>query len=87
MAAPQRDDGWVFDDADVLNSTQADGDHHEMSGYVQDNFEFLDRMDCNMDHVDCSVSYQVGQHEHLFCVVYKWYSFVKSVLLNKTCKF
>ncbi|KAK5919927.1 hypothetical protein CgunFtcFv8_023784 [Champsocephalus gunnari] len=61
VAAPQRDDGWVFDDADVLNSTQEDGDHHEMSGYVQDNFEFLDRMDCNMEHMDCSVSYQVNE--------------------------
>ncbi|XP_033960585.1 rho GTPase-activating protein 30 isoform X2 [Pseudochaenichthys georgianus] len=61
VAAPQRDDGWVFDDADALNSTQEDGDHHEMSGYVQDNFEFLDRMDCNMEHVDCSVSYQVNE--------------------------
>ncbi|XP_034008881.1 transcriptional regulator ATRX isoform X1 [Trematomus bernacchii] len=60
-AATQHDDGCVFDDADVLNSTQVDGDHHEMSGYVQDNFEFLDQMDCNMDHMDCSVSYQVNE--------------------------
>ncbi|XP_010775933.1 midasin isoform X2 [Notothenia coriiceps] len=58
-AATQRDDGCVFDDA--LNSTLVDGDHHEMSGYVQDNFEFLDQMDCNMDHMDCSVSYQVNE--------------------------
>ncbi|XP_034063780.1 rho GTPase-activating protein 30 isoform X2 [Gymnodraco acuticeps] len=61
VAVTQRDDGCVFDDANVLNSNQVDEDHHEMSGYVQDNFEFLDQMDCNMDHMDCSVSYQVNE--------------------------
>ncbi|KAK1879775.1 Rho GTPase-activating protein 30 [Dissostichus eleginoides] len=58
-AVTQHTDGCVFDDADVLHSTQVDGDHHEMSGYVQDNFEFLDQMD--MDHMDCSGSYQVNE--------------------------
>ncbi|KAK5860349.1 hypothetical protein PBY51_021835 [Eleginops maclovinus] len=58
----QRADGCVFDAADVLNSTQENEDDYEMSGYVQDNFEFLDQMDCSvLDHMDCSVSYQVNE--------------------------
>lgn len=45
---------------DVLNSTEVEGDNQELSGYVQDNFEFLDQMDCSiLDHMDCSVSCQV----------------------------
>lgn len=51
----------VFDGSDVLNSTEVGGDDQELFGYVQDNFEFLDQMDCSvMDHMDCSVSYQVS---------------------------
>ncbi|XP_049889702.1 uncharacterized protein si:dkeyp-68b7.12 [Epinephelus moara] len=47
---------------DVLNSTEVEGDNQELSGYVQDNFEFLDQMDCSvLDHMDCSVSYQVNE--------------------------
>uniref|UniRef100_A0A4W6BMA5 Rho-GAP domain-containing protein n=1 Tax=Lates calcarifer TaxID=8187 RepID=A0A4W6BMA5_LATCA len=52
----------VFDGSDVLNSTEVGGDDQELFGYVQDNFEFLDQMDCSvMDHMDCSVSYQVNE--------------------------
>ncbi|XP_029310108.1 LOW QUALITY PROTEIN: rho GTPase-activating protein 30 [Cottoperca gobio] len=57
--ATQRADDCVFDDSDVLNSTEVEEDDQEMSGYVQDNFEFLDQMD--LDHMDCSVSYQVNE--------------------------
>lgn len=56
----QQDEDCVFDASDMLNSTEAEGDDHELSGYVQDNFEFLDQMDCSaLDHMDCSISYQV----------------------------
>lgn len=55
-----RDNDCVFDASDVLNSTEVGGDVQEMSGYVQDNFEFLDQMDCSvLDHMDCSIPYQV----------------------------
>ena len=48
------------DTSDILNSTEVEGDDLGLSGYVQDNFEFLDQMDCSvLDHMDCSVSYQV----------------------------
>ncbi|XP_028450223.1 rho GTPase-activating protein 30 isoform X1 [Perca flavescens] len=47
----------VFDASDLHNSTAVEGDDQEMSGYVQDNFEFLDQMDC----MDSSVSYQVTE--------------------------
>lgn len=59
-AGTQHVEDGVFDASDVLNSTEAGGDDHELSGYVQDNFEFLDQMDCSaMDHMECSISYQV----------------------------
>ncbi|XP_032387829.1 rho GTPase-activating protein 30 isoform X2 [Etheostoma spectabile] len=52
----------VFDASDVHNSTAVEGEDQELSGYVQDNFEFLDQMDCSvLDHMDCSVSYQVTE--------------------------
>lgn len=58
-AEPQHDQDCVFDASDILNSTEAERDDHELSGYVQDNFEFLDQMDCSgLDHMD-STSYQV----------------------------
>lgn len=39
---------------------QLEGYDQGLSTYVQDNFDFLDQMDCSvLDHVDCSVSYQV----------------------------
>ncbi|XP_068455399.1 rho GTPase-activating protein 30 [Clinocottus analis] len=47
--ATERGDDCVFDASDVLNSTEAEDDH-ELSGYVQDNFEFLDHMDCSVPH-------------------------------------
>lgn len=56
----------VFDSSDVLNSTEVEveveveGDDLGLSGYVQDNFEFLDQMDFSvMDHMDCGAPYQV----------------------------
>lgn len=56
----QHDDEYGFDASNILNSTQPEGYDLGLSTYVQDNFEFLDEMDCSvMDHVDCSVSYQV----------------------------
>lgn len=58
--ATQPVDDRVFDASDILNSTGVEVDDLGLSGYVQDNFEFLDQMDCSaMDHMDCSVSYQV----------------------------
>ncbi|XP_073346587.1 LOW QUALITY PROTEIN: rho GTPase-activating protein 30 [Pagrus major] len=60
--ATQHVDDRVFDASDILNSTEVEGDDLGLSGYVQDNFEFLDQMDCSaMDHMDCSVSYQVNE--------------------------
>lgn len=60
----QHSDNSVFDASDVLNSTEVEEDDLGLSGYVQDNFDFLDQMDCSvLDHMDCSVPYQV-------CVVY-----------------
>ncbi|XP_071386166.1 LOW QUALITY PROTEIN: uncharacterized protein [Centroberyx affinis] len=44
----------VSDVSDILNSTEVDPDDQEMSGYVQDNFDFL-------DHMDCSVSMQMNE--------------------------
>ncbi|XP_055359710.1 LOW QUALITY PROTEIN: rho GTPase-activating protein 30-like [Betta splendens] len=56
--APPADDR-ASDASDALNATEAAGDDHELSGYVQDNFEFLDQMDCSaLDHMDSSASYQ-----------------------------
>lgn len=44
----------------ILNSTAVEGDDLGLSGYVQDNFEFLDQMDCSvLDHMDQCVPYQV----------------------------
>ncbi|XP_041658235.1 rho GTPase-activating protein 30 [Cheilinus undulatus] len=54
--------GEVFDTSDVLNSTEMEGDDLGLSGYVQDNFEFLDQMDCGvLDHMDCGAPYQVNE--------------------------
>ena len=36
----------------VLHDPGLEGDDHELSGYVQESFDFL-------DHIDCSVSNQV----------------------------
>ncbi|XP_077414330.1 uncharacterized protein LOC144044029 isoform X2 [Vanacampus margaritifer] len=47
------EDNNLFDSSGVLNSTE--DDDQELSGYVQDNFEFL-------DHMDCSVSCQIPLH-------------------------
>ncbi len=58
--ATQHDDDRVSEASDILNSTEMEADDLGLSGYVQDNFEFLDQMDCSaLDHMDCSVSYQV----------------------------
>lgn len=63
-AVTQCVDASVFDASDILNSTEVEEDDQGLSGYVQDNFDFLDQMDCSaQDHMDCSVNYQV-------CVVY-----------------
>ncbi|XP_067385249.1 rho GTPase-activating protein 30 isoform X2 [Channa argus] len=52
----------TFDASGILNSTEAVGEDQELSGYVQDNFEFLDQLDCSaMDHMDCSMSYQMNE--------------------------
>ncbi|KAI3374246.1 hypothetical protein L3Q82_006097 [Scortum barcoo] len=52
----------AFDASDILNSTKVEEDDLRLSGYVQDNFDFLDQMDCSVhDHMDCSVSYQVNE--------------------------
>ncbi|XP_077580604.1 uncharacterized protein arhgap30 [Stigmatopora nigra] len=51
----------VLDSSDsVLNSSQVPQDDQELSGYVQDSFEFL-------DHMDCSISYQIPQHFSTDC--------------------
>ncbi|XP_034557953.1 uncharacterized protein si:dkeyp-68b7.12 [Notolabrus celidotus] len=56
----QRDE--VFDASDILNSTEVEADDFGLSGYVQDNFEFLDQMDSSfMDHMDCGAPYQVNE--------------------------
>lgn len=56
----QRVNNSAFNASDVLNSTEVEGDDLGLSGYVQDNFEFLDEMDCSvLDPMDCSVPYQV----------------------------
>lgn len=46
------DDGRVFDAPDILHSTVVEEEDQELSCYVQDNFDFL-------DHMDCSAPYQV----------------------------
>ncbi|KAK7944888.1 hypothetical protein WMY93_000616 [Mugilogobius chulae] len=46
-----------FDPEEVLNSAEVDD--LTLSGYVQDNFDFLDQMDCSI--MDCSVSNQVNE--------------------------
>ncbi|XP_044076667.1 LOW QUALITY PROTEIN: uncharacterized protein si:dkeyp-68b7.12 [Siniperca chuatsi] len=52
----------VFDASDILNSTEVEEDDQGLSGYVHDNFDFLDHMDCSvLDHMDCSVPYQVNE--------------------------
>ncbi|KAF6724269.1 Rho GTPase-activating protein 30 [Oryzias melastigma] len=56
------DNDGVFDASDVLNSTEEEGYDIELSGYVQDNFDFLDHMDCSvLDHMDSSAAYQVNE--------------------------
>ncbi|KAE8290583.1 Rho GTPase-activating protein 30 Rho-type GTPase-activating protein 30 [Larimichthys crocea] len=56
------DDDGVYDSFNVLSSTEVEGDDLGLSGYVQDNFDFLDQMDCSaMDHMDCSVPCQVNE--------------------------
>ena len=40
------EDDSAYDGGDVLNSTEMEGENQELYGYVQDNFEFLDHMDC-----------------------------------------
>ncbi|KAG7220844.1 hypothetical protein INR49_031296 [Caranx melampygus] len=59
----QSEDVCVDESPDVLNSTGVEKEDQELFGYVQDNFEFLDQMDCSvMDHMDCgSSSYQVQE--------------------------
>ncbi|XP_076601827.1 uncharacterized protein LOC143329700 isoform X2 [Chaetodon auriga] len=58
----QHGEDGVFDPSDILNSTEAEGDDLGLSGYVQDNFDFLDQMDCSvLDHMDCSVPYQMQE--------------------------
>lgn len=65
-AASLHEDDAESEPKDFLNSTEVEGDEEDqkLSGYVQDNFEFLDLMDqmdySAMDHMDCSMSYQVG---------------------------
>ncbi|XP_026168959.1 rho GTPase-activating protein 30 isoform X2 [Mastacembelus armatus] len=50
--------GDKFEASDILNSTEVEGDDQGLSGYVEDNFDFLDQMDCSvLDHMDCSISY------------------------------
>ncbi|KAM4552602.1 uncharacterized protein PAE49_016015 [Odontesthes bonariensis] len=53
-AVTQHGEDGVFDASDILNLTEVEGDDQEMFGYVQDNFDFL-------DHMDCSMSYQVNE--------------------------
>ncbi|XP_028329341.1 rho GTPase-activating protein 31 [Gouania willdenowi] len=59
-SADQRavDECEVFETSEVLNSTEVDD--QELCGYIQDNFEFLDQMDCSiLDHMDSGVCNQV----------------------------
>lgn len=61
-AVTQCVDASVFDASNILNSTEVEEDDQGLSGYVQDNFDFLDQMDCSaQDHMDCSVNYQVSE--------------------------
>ncbi|XP_038135349.1 rho GTPase-activating protein 30 isoform X2 [Cyprinodon tularosa] len=66
-AASLHEDDAESEPKDFLNSTEVEGDEEDqkLSGYVQDNFEFLDLMDqmdySAMDHMDCSMSYQVNE--------------------------
>lgn len=48
----QQEDELKLDPSDALNSTEVEGDELGLTGYVEDNFEFL-------DHMDCSGHYQV----------------------------
>ncbi len=60
LEVTQHSDNSAFDASDILNSTDVEEDNLGLSGYVQDNFDFLDQMDCSvLDHMDCSVPYQV----------------------------
>ncbi|XP_077471617.1 uncharacterized protein LOC144085834 [Stigmatopora argus] len=54
-ASDAKNEDSVLDSSDVLNSSQAPQDDQELSGYVQDSFEFL-------DHMDCSISWQIPLH-------------------------
>ncbi|KAK5611953.1 hypothetical protein CRENBAI_005370 [Crenichthys baileyi] len=63
-AFSRQEDDSVSDSDLFLNSTEVEEeeDDHKLSGYIEDNFDFLDQMDCSvMDHIDCSVSYQVNE--------------------------
>ncbi|KAM6919204.1 uncharacterized protein FYW49_008723 [Xenentodon cancila] len=58
----QHEGDAAFDTSDILNSTEMGSDDPELSGYVQDNFEFLDQMDFSvLDHMDNSMSHQVNE--------------------------
>ncbi|XP_061549353.1 uncharacterized protein si:dkeyp-68b7.12 isoform X2 [Phycodurus eques] len=61
VASAECHENNVFDSSDVLNSTEVGQDDQELSGYVQDNFEFL-------DHMDCSFSCQIPLHFLSDCV-------------------
>lgn len=50
----------VTEASSTLDSTAVEGDDQGLSGYVQDNFDFLDQMDCSvLDHMELYSSYQV----------------------------
>nr|XP_029136613.1 trichohyalin-like [Labrus bergylta] len=52
----------VFEASDILNSTEVETDDLGLSGYVQDNFEFLDQMDFSvLDHMDYGFTSQVNE--------------------------
>ncbi|XP_040910517.1 LOW QUALITY PROTEIN: rho GTPase-activating protein 30 [Toxotes jaculatrix] len=60
--ATQPGDVCASDASDIFSSSQVEGDDQAMFGYVEDNFEFLDQMDCSVpDHMDCSSFYQVNE--------------------------
>ncbi|XP_054622592.1 rho GTPase-activating protein 30 [Dunckerocampus dactyliophorus] len=62
--ATEHEDNNVFGSSNILDSKEVEhNDDQELSGYVQDNFEFLDQMDCStLDHMDGSVSCQIPLH-------------------------
>nr|XP_057901966.1 rho GTPase-activating protein 30 [Doryrhamphus excisus]XP_057901967.1 rho GTPase-activating protein 30 [Doryrhamphus excisus] len=62
--ATEHEDNNVPDSSNILDSNEVEqDDDQELSGYVQNNFEFLDQMDCSsLDHMDGSVSCQIPLH-------------------------